>query len=147
MATPIGKQLEHARLARGLTLDDIEHHTRIPKSLVAAMEGDDLSAFANQTYARKFFDAYARHLGIDTGPVIQRFHPHGLAGIVRYHPYLQPPTDQITPADSRSRAHSRYASAPLYVGLIALALAIGLALWSGRRDRPVAAPAHSSLQP
>lgn len=141
MAAPIGKKLREARLARGLTLEDVQHRTSISRPLLVAMENDDLGAFANQTYARKFFAAYARHLGVEVSDFLRHFRPSGLGGVVQYHPYLQPPTDRAG-ADRRA-TRTRHPNAPsrlLFIGLAALALAAGVAVWTGLRDRRASAP-------
>ena len=136
MAVPIGQKLRKVRLARGLELEDVQHRTRIPKSLLVAMENDDLGAFPNQTYARKFFAAYARHLGVEVTGFLSLFQPHGLGGVMEFHPYLRPATDHTGPAKSPSQHRIGYASAAILgVSLLALALAAALAIWTGLRDR------------
>jgi cytoskeletal protein RodZ len=135
MAVPIGQKLREARLARGLSLEDVQHHTRISRTLLAAMENDDLGAFPNQTYARTFFAAYARHLGVEVSGFLRLFQPHGLGGVIQYHPYLQAPIEHTGP--ERRRPPSRSPTTPsstLLVGLAALALAAGVAIWTGLQD-------------
>jgi hypothetical protein len=142
MAAPIGKKLRDARLARGLTLEDVHHHTRISKTLLAAMENDDLGAFANQTYARKFFVAYGRHLEVDVTGLVQHFRPGGLGGVVEHHPYLQPSVDRTGPR--RRGAPPRRRDSPsivLFAGLAALAMAATVAVWAGLRERQAGTPA------
>jgi len=153
MAAPIGKKLRDARLARGLTLEDVQHHTRISKTLLAAMENDDLSAFANQTYARKFFVAYGRHLEVDVTGLVQHFRPGGLGGVVEHHPYLQPSADRTGPGRRPAPARRRDSpSIVLFAGLAALAMAATIAVWAGLREREAGTPAgtltiHSAPRP
>lgn len=132
MSLPVGKQLQDARLARGLTFEDVQFETRIHHAVLAAMENDDLGAFPNQTYARKFYAAYATHLGIDAGAFLSRFHPASLSGVVEYHPYLQPSTDRVSP--SHKPPPRRPPSSPptaliVAIGVLTLAAAIGI--WAG----------------
>ena len=142
MAVPIGQKLREVRLARGLSLEDVQHHTRISRTLLVAMENDDLGAFPNQTYARTFFAAYARHLGVEASGFLRLFQPHGLGGVMQYHPYLQAPIEHTGP--ERRRSTPRAPASPsriLVAALAALALAAGAVLWAGRHDRHTAAPA------
>lgn len=142
MAVPIGQKLREVRLARGLSLQDVQHHTRISRTLLVAMENDDLGAFPNQTYARTFFAAYARHLGVEASSFLRHFQPHGLGGVIQYHPYLQAPIEHTGP--ERRRPSPRSPGTPsglLIVILVAVALTSGAAIWAGLRDRHTAAPA------
>lgn len=61
----IGQQLAQARHARGITPEEAAFHTRIPVALVRDLENDDLSHFANITYARGFLKIYSRYLDVD----------------------------------------------------------------------------------
>jgi len=146
MALPIGQKLREARLARGLSLEDVQHQTRISRATLVAMENDDLGSFDSPTYARKFFATYARHLGVDAGDFLGRFHPHGLRGVVDYHAYLQKPTDRVKSARETRRPGTFSA---LLIALAALGLTALAAYWAGRQagrtpapgPQPTAAPA------
>src|SRR5689334_13166519 len=61
----VGKRLAEARAAKGLSLDEAAHATRIRPDKLAAIEQDDLSGFPNNTYARGFLLIYGRFLGVD----------------------------------------------------------------------------------
>jgi cytoskeleton protein RodZ len=142
MAVPIGQKLREVRLARGLSLEDVQHHTRISRTLLVAMENDDLGAFTNQTYARTFFAAYARHLGVEVSGFLRHFQPHGLGGVMQYHPYLQAPIEHTGPERRRPQPRSPTApSGALIAGLAALALIAGAAVWAGLHDRNASSPA------
>jgi cytoskeleton protein RodZ len=138
MALPIGQKLREARLSRGLSLEDVQHQTRISRAMLVAMENDDLGSFDSPTYARKFFAAYAHHLGVDARDFLGRFHPHGLQGVVDYQAYLQKPTDRVHSAKTPRR--------PGMVTMLLIALALlGLtalaAYWAGRLSSPSPDPA------
>jgi cytoskeletal protein RodZ len=74
MACSIGQQLKEARLARGLSVEDIAHATKISVSALEAMEKDDFSVFSNATYQRSFLSLYARHLGLDVSEMLASIH-------------------------------------------------------------------------
>ena len=57
--------LSQARLARGLTLEDAEHSTRISRRFLVALEEHDYSVFPAPIYARGFLRTYCRYLGVD----------------------------------------------------------------------------------
>lgn len=143
MAAPIGKILRDARLARDLSLEDVQHQTRIARPLLAAMEDNDLGAFPNQTYARKFFAAYARHLGVDVTEFLSHFRPSGLGGVMRYHPYLQPSADRAGPprGGTSKRPAAAAPSGALFLMLTTIGLVAVAAVWMGQNDRRASAPA------
>lgn len=142
MAAPIGNILREARLARDLTLEDVQHHTRIARPLLAAMEDSDLGAFPNQTYARKFFAAYARHLGVDVTEFLSHFRPSGLGGVVQYHQYLRPSADHAgPPRRGPARRPSTAPSGALFLILTVIGLVAVAAVWMGQNDRRTSTPA------
>jgi len=65
MVESIGKKLVQARLARGLTLEEAAMETRIRAKQLGALEADDYSSFANNTYARGFLLMYGKFLNVD----------------------------------------------------------------------------------
>ena len=69
----IGQRLAQARNARGITHEDAAFHTRIPVALVRDLENDDLSHFANLTYAKGFLKIYSRYLDIDITEYLDQF--------------------------------------------------------------------------
>ena len=69
----IGQQLQQARLALDLSVEDVAFRTRIPADRVRDMEHDDLSHFANLTYARAFLKLYSKFLGVDIAEHLSQF--------------------------------------------------------------------------
>ncbi len=61
----IGEQLRMARESAGLVVEDIVFQTRIPKSVVKALEAGDFSVFSSPTYARSFLSQYSGFLEVD----------------------------------------------------------------------------------
>jgi cytoskeletal protein RodZ len=61
----IGQTLEKARKERGLTLDEVEHATKIRKRYLAGLEREDFGALPDAVYARGFLKTYANYLGLD----------------------------------------------------------------------------------
>jgi hypothetical protein len=61
----LGFSLSQARLARGLSLEDVERSTLISRRFLRALEIQDYSVFPAPVYARGFLRTYSRFLGLD----------------------------------------------------------------------------------
>lgn len=61
----IGEQLRKAREDAGLVVEDVVFQTRIPKSVVVALEAGDFAFFSSPTYARSFLSQYSGFLEVD----------------------------------------------------------------------------------
>ena len=118
----LGKALTEARIARGLTLHDVERDTRISGKYLQALEEGELDALPAPVYARAFMRTYAQYLGLNASAFVQR-----LPG-AKPEPEL-PPLPEV----------GREASAPLISanwlvigGVVALLLIVGLLLFWNR---------------
>lgn len=69
MHRTIGQTLRAAREARGLTLQDVAHETRIPATRILQLEGDNFAGFGSMAYAKSFLKSYSRYLGVDAREV------------------------------------------------------------------------------
>jgi transcriptional regulator with XRE-family HTH domain len=65
VADQIGERLLNAREKAGLSVDDVVFQTRIPRSVVAALEAADFSVFSSPTYAKSFLSQYSEFLKVD----------------------------------------------------------------------------------
>ena len=68
----LGKALAEARIARGLTLHDVERDTRISSKYLQALEEGKLDALPAPVYARAFMRTYAQYLGLNASAFVQR---------------------------------------------------------------------------
>lgn len=66
----VGVILKEARLAKGLTLEEVELATKIRAKFLAAMESDDFSRLPTPAVTRGFVNNYADFLGLDNRTVI-----------------------------------------------------------------------------
>jgi len=64
-AVEMGRLLRERRLARGLSLGDAEHTTRINRLYLEALEAARFEVIPAPVYARGFMRSYARYLGLD----------------------------------------------------------------------------------
>ncbi len=67
----IGEQLRAARLARGLSLQDVQTEVRIREKYLRALEAEEFDALPGPVYARAFLRSYAHHLGLDAEALVQ----------------------------------------------------------------------------
>jgi cytoskeleton protein RodZ len=67
----LGSALSQARIARGLTLHDVERDTRISKNYLQALEQGELDALPAPVYARAFTRTYAQYLGMNAASLVQ----------------------------------------------------------------------------
>jgi len=65
--------LKEARVAKNLSLDDIQEITKIQKRYLVAIEHDDYHALPGRFYARAFIKEYAQAVGLDAAEVLQDF--------------------------------------------------------------------------
>ncbi|GHF08974.1 helix-turn-helix domain-containing protein [Streptomyces fumanus] len=69
----IGRALRQARIAAGLTVDDISSATRVRIAIVHAIEADDFGPCGGDVYARGHIRTLARAVGLDPAPLIEQF--------------------------------------------------------------------------
>jgi cytoskeleton protein RodZ len=73
-AQAIGSLLRRARERRRTSMEDASRDTCISGAYLSALErGAPLSAFPAPVYARGFLREYARYLGLDPAPLVDRF--------------------------------------------------------------------------
>jgi len=131
MAT-IGQQFRRAREERGLCIEDVAFHTRIPAARLRDMEGDDLSRFANLTYARGFLKLYGEYLEMDLSDYLAQFRTEEFAH-ASGHEYVQ--TAQATQNLPAAVVvdHGQARRPGLYV-LALVVLTAGAVVWWNNRD-------------
>lgn len=75
-----GNKLQAAREAKGLSIADVAHRTRIPGRILEALERDDYSSFPSPTYAKSFLSQYAEFVGVDPSHWLDYFEPAAFTG-------------------------------------------------------------------
>lgn len=78
--------LKEMREARGISLKDLFEKTRISQNNLVAVETGDFKRLPPPVYARNFIRKYARAIGIDEEPVLERYE--------RYIASLEPPQEE-----------------------------------------------------
>ncbi|MEH0575217.1 MULTISPECIES: RodZ domain-containing protein [Streptomyces] len=69
----IGRALQQARIAAGLTVDDVSSATRVRIVIVHAIESDDFAPCGGDVYARGHIRTLARAVHLDPAPLIDRY--------------------------------------------------------------------------
>ena len=69
----VGSTLKVAREAKGLTLSDVEHATKIRQKFLEAIERDEFFRLPSPAYAKGFVRNYAAFLGLSTEQVMAFF--------------------------------------------------------------------------
>ncbi|HEY8767157.1 MAG TPA: helix-turn-helix domain-containing protein [Dehalococcoidia bacterium] len=71
--SPLGETLRRARTAKGITIEDAERVTRIPRKYLEALELDNFGILPAPVYARGFLRSYAGYLGLEPGELLPFF--------------------------------------------------------------------------
>lgn len=78
MTDSIGKVLKEARLARGYSVSDAAHATRITENQILGLEADDYSVFSSVAYARSFLGLYSGFLEVDAKSELEAMSKPGI---------------------------------------------------------------------
>ncbi|MEU6812710.1 RodZ domain-containing protein [Streptomyces sp. NPDC046831] len=69
----IGRALRQARIAAGLTVDDVSSATRVRIAIVHAIEADDFAPCGGDVYARGHIRTLARAVHLDPAPLLEQY--------------------------------------------------------------------------
>jgi cytoskeletal protein RodZ len=69
----IGRALQQARIAAGLTVDDVSSATRVRMNIVHAIEADDFTACGGDVYARGHIRTLAKAVHLDPEPLLAQY--------------------------------------------------------------------------
>lgn len=69
----LGHILREARETKGLTLAEVQEETRISPRYLEALEAGDYQRLPTPTHVRGFLRNYARFLGLDPDPLLERY--------------------------------------------------------------------------
>jgi cytoskeletal protein RodZ len=71
--SPLGETLRRARTAKGITIEDAERVTRIPRKYLEALELENFGILPAPVYARGFLRSYAGFLGLEANELLPFF--------------------------------------------------------------------------
>jgi len=69
----IGRRLREARVARGITLQEVEEETRIRKKYIEALESGRTVLIPGEVYVKGFLRTYGNFLGLDGEALVQEY--------------------------------------------------------------------------
>jgi cytoskeleton protein RodZ len=128
-----GQQLFEARQRRGLTLDDISRTTKIPISLLQAIENNDGTRLPQAFFRRTFVRAYAKEVGLAAESLVESLDTSEFELLPKQ------PQAAIMPVDDRAASRS-------FLGVVALCAAciayVGFWRQSGTPTTPQIAVEH-----
>ncbi|MEV7073022.1 helix-turn-helix domain-containing protein [Streptomyces sp. NPDC091972] len=69
----VGRALKQARIAAGLTVDDVSNATRVRIAIVHAIEADDFAPCGGDVYARGHIRTLAKAVHLDPAPLLDQY--------------------------------------------------------------------------
>ncbi len=119
-----GEYLKREREMRGITLEEIAEITKISKSNLEAIEGDDYKRLPPPIYVQGFLKAYASHLGLDSNDVLLRYQMY-LAGL------------EETEEDLRTRRRKTFRWSVPIISAILMLLIVAFVLYYKKGDKSI----------
>ena len=149
MATGIGEMLRAARRQQGRTLADAAAETRVRETYLAALEEEDFAAVGGDVYVKGFLRSYARYLGVDPDPLLERFRaeherPEDQAQIAQQPLPPVGPVGPMGPMGERQRPSQVVIIGGVVIGILLVLALIGLA--TGGDERQAVAPAPAPVE-
>jgi transcriptional regulator with XRE-family HTH domain len=124
----VGARVAAARHARGMSLEDLAHRTRIPVSGLRALEADAHDRLPPPPYARGYVRACALELGLDPQALLAQFDAERPPVPVPDVPPAAAPESIEPAAVNRLRR---------VVSMVIAASVVALVIWSGREQSAV----------
>ena len=150
----LGKKLQEARLARGLTLDEAGRLTKIRPAQLQEIENEDFSQFASLAYAKGFLLIYGKFLDVDVSPYLEAFETSETLTTDGYS-YLQdaPDPEPVRAVKVRRRSApvssggGRSSFIPLIIGIVVLVLGFTIMKWLLQMQRLKPRPTTPGASP
>src|SRR3990170_5082774 len=120
--SPLGETLQRARQARGITVEDAERATRIPRRYLEALEQENFAILPAPVYARGFLRSSSGYLGLAPAELLP-FFPVG---------HVDEPRLEPLPEVTQPRTWSM--SGIMAVGAVAVLILLVIGLYSLGRD-------------
>lgn len=116
----IGQKLKEARETLGLSLETVEHETKIRRKYLQALENEQFDLLPGEVYAKAFLKNYTKFLNLDVGEVMAAYN--------RLFTREEPP-EKSTPKRAKEPVRVRVPGKPRYwIYLAAFFVLVGLAI-------------------
>ncbi len=76
MSESYGRYLQAARLAKGISLEQVAAQTRVGIRILEAIEHEDFRRLPPETFLKGFLRAFAKAVGADGGEALRRYEAH-----------------------------------------------------------------------
>lgn len=147
----IGERLTKAREGAGLTVDDVMFKTRIPRSVINALEMGDFSVFSSPTYAKSFLSQYSTFLNVDARLWLDALEPASfISGDIARPLWEAAPPGRDEPPHSPREGSSGWGSALTMMaatGVVVFVALKGYEFFEKRFGLELAAPAPVQVAP
>ena len=117
MDATTGQKLSKARTAKGLSIDDVAHATKLRPDKILALEHDDYSRFPNNAYVKGFLQIYGRYLSVDVRAALSELENPSPVSISDYQ-YLNSAPEKEPERLAYRRKSGKPSLAPLIVFLV-----------------------------
>ncbi len=125
----IGQRLRRQRELLGLSLEDVERHTRLRLHQLQRLEEGDFDALPSTVQGRGMLNNYATFLGLDPEALLLRY-ADGLQSRLAVRHATKPRRRSFLPAGMRlPAALQRWLSGELFITVIVVAFLIGFVVW------------------
>lgn len=112
----VGSALREARTARGVPIERVAEETRIHPRYLEALERDaPPGEFPAPVYARAFLREYARAVGLDPDPLVERYREE----------HAEPEPPSLRPPVPIERAHRRWPGVVLVAASLGVLVVLG----------------------
>ncbi|WP_328906193.1 helix-turn-helix domain-containing protein [Streptomyces sp. NBC_00234] len=138
----IGRVLQQARIAAGLTVEEVSSSTRVRIPIVHAIEEDDFSRCGGDVYARGHIRTFARVVGLDPDPLVAQFDDeHG------GRPVPTPAAPLFEAERIRSEPRRPNWTAAMVAAIVVVVGFVGFTLFSGEDNGPSTAQVAEGSTP
>ncbi|MFI8433973.1 helix-turn-helix domain-containing protein [Streptomyces sp. NPDC079020] len=127
----IGRVLQQARIAAGLTVEEVSSSTRVRIPIVHAIEEDDFSRCGGDVYARGHIRTLARAVDIDPEPLVEQYDA-GHGG----RPVPTPAAPLFEAERIRSEPRRPNWTAAMVAAIVAVVGFVGFTLFNGDEQVP-----------
>lgn len=110
-ASDFGSRMRHIREARGVSLREIAHTTKLSVSALEALERNDISRLPGGIFSRAFVRSYALEIGADPEQTVREF-------------LLHFPHESVTGSSAHGHAEDRWRGSRLARALMVAATVV-----------------------
>lgn len=142
---PVGVQLARARIAHGLSIDELCVRTNVRPAVISALEHDDVEPSGGVVYARGHLRTLGQALGLDVTPLLAAFdasHPADAPPVLIPDPDVQMTPEPTGRPGKQPGSGRRWTFVMALVLVVVIVIALLQLIDPGSKDSP-----HTSAPP